>query len=80
MKDEKNTKNKIESALDKIRPMLERDGGNVKFVNFTEKTGVAEVRLQGHCAGCPMAQMTLKQVVEEQIKKEAPEVKEVVSE
>ncbi|PIT93936.1 hypothetical protein COU00_01730 [Candidatus Falkowbacteria bacterium CG10_big_fil_rev_8_21_14_0_10_43_11] len=71
--------NKIDQALNKIRPMLAQDGGDVEFVSFDEKTGVAEVKLQGHCAGCPMAQMTLQQGIERAIKEEAPEVREVRS-
>ena len=71
--------NKIDQALNKIRPMLQQDGGDVEFVSFDEKTGVAEVKLQGHCAGCPMAQMTLQQGIERAIKEEAPEVREVRS-
>lgn len=72
-------KNKIEKALDKIRPTLQADGGDVKFVEFNEKTGVVSVQLVGMCAHCPMSQITLKQGIEEEVKKEVPEVKEVVS-
>ena len=55
------------------------DGGDVEFVNFDEATGKLEVRLQGACLGCPMAQMTLEQGIGNTIKKEIPEVKEVVN-
>ena len=65
---------KIEKSLNKIRPMLQHDGGDVKFIDFDEKTGVVKVELQGHCVGCPMSQMTLKQVIEEEMKKEVKEV------
>ncbi len=70
---------KIEKSLNKIRPMLQHDGGDVKFIDFDEKTGVVKVELQGHCVGCPMSQMTLKQVIEEEMKKEVKEVKEVIT-
>ena len=69
---------KIREALDKIRPFLQRDGGNIEFVELTEDMTV-KVRLQGHCAGCPGAQMTIKGVVERIIKESYPEIKGVES-
>ena len=71
-------KEKIELALDKIRPTLMADGGNVELVEVTPD-GMVKVRLTGACGGCPMSQMTLKQGVERVIKQDVPEVKEVVS-
>ena len=58
---------KIIEAIGKIRPYLQRDGGDIEFVELTEDL-IVKVRLQGHCAGCPGAQMTLKGVVERIIK------------
>ena len=49
---------KIIEALGKIRPFLQRDGGDIEFVELTEDM-IVKVRLQGHCAGCPGAQMTI---------------------
>lgn len=72
-------KNKIEKSLDEIRPMLQADGGDVQFVDFDEKTGLLRVQLVGMCAHCPMSQITLKQGIEAKIKKEIPEVKEVMA-
>jgi len=69
---------KIIEVLDKIRPSLQADGGDVKLVSWDDETGVVEVRLVGMCSGCPMAQVTLKQGIEAELKKEIPEVKEVV--
>ena len=69
-------KEKIEAALNKIRPMLQRDGGNVELVDV-EEDGIVKVRLQGACAGCPMSQMTLKNGIERILKEEIPEVKSV---
>ena len=66
---------KIQTSLDKIRPQLQADGGDVEFVAFEK--GTVKVRLQGHCAGCPMSQMTLKQGIENLLKQEVPEVKKV---
>ncbi len=68
---------KVEKALDKIRPALMADGGNVELVEV--KDGVVKVKLTGACAGCPMSQMTLKMGIERQLKSEIPEIKEVVS-
>ena len=64
---------KIKDALDQIRPFLQRDGGDIEFVEYTDDK-IVEVRLQGHCAGCPGAQMTIKGVVEKILKESYPEV------
>ena len=63
----------IKKALDEIRPMLQRDGGDVEFVDYTDDY-VVLVRLQGRCAGCPYSQMTVKQGIEAYLKEEIPEV------
>ncbi|MBM2825172.1 MAG: nifU [Dehalococcoidales bacterium] len=67
----------VEAALDKIRPALEADGGNVELVDI--KDGVVSVRLVGACGGCPYSTMTLQRGVAEIVKAEVPEVKEVVA-
>ncbi|MFX1511366.1 MAG: NifU family protein [Promethearchaeota archaeon] len=73
-------KEKITEVLDtQIRPILQRDGGDVELIGVDEKTGTVQVRLQGRCAGCPMSQMTTKAVVERIIKEQIPNVKEIVS-
>jgi Fe-S cluster biogenesis protein NfuA len=76
---EKNLENSIKEALDKVRPMLQADGGDVNFVNWLPETGTVKVQLIGMCAHCPMAQITLKQGIETEVKKLVPEVKEVVA-
>jgi Fe-S cluster biogenesis protein NfuA len=68
---------KVEAVLDKIRPSLIADGGNVELVEVNE--GVVKLKLTGACAGCPMSTMTLKNGIERILKQEIPEVKEVVS-
>ena len=68
---------KVEEALNKIRPMLVRDGGNVELVEVSD--GTVKVKLTGACAGCPMSTMTLKMGIEKILKEEVPEVKEVVA-
>jgi Fe-S cluster biogenesis protein NfuA len=67
----------VEAALNKVRPTLIADGGNVELVDI--KDGVVQVRLTGACSTCPMAPLTLKMGVEKAIKSEFPEVKEVVA-
>ena len=74
---EVNMKEKVQEALNKIRPMLQADGGDVELVDVQD--GIVKVRLQGMCAGCPMSQMTLKNGIEKILKKELPEVKSVES-
>ncbi|MBN2383768.1 NifU family protein [bacterium] len=70
-------KEKVEKALDLIRPSLMMDGGNVELVDVQD--GVVKVKLTGACHGCPMAQMTLKAGVERIIRQNVPEIKEVVA-
>ena len=68
-------KEQVEKALEKIRPLLQRDGGDIELVEITD--GIVKVRLTGACKGCPMSQMTLKQGVEKLLMKEVPGLKEV---
>lgn len=70
-------KEKVAEVLDKIRPSLQADGGDVELVDVED--GIVKVKLTGACAGCPMSQMTLKMGIERLLKKEIPEVSEVVS-
>ncbi|WP_457571338.1 NifU family protein [Desulfovulcanus sp.] len=67
---------KVEQVLEKIRPTLQADGGDVELVEVTEN-GIVQVRLQGACKGCPMSQITLKNAIERLILKEIPEIKAV---
>ncbi len=67
---------RVEEVLGKVRPMLQRDGGDVELVDVQDD-GVVKVRLTGACSGCPMSTMTLKNAIEETIKKEIPEIKSV---
>jgi Fe-S cluster biogenesis protein NfuA len=67
-------KEKVEQVLNVIRPQLQADGGNVELVEVTENN-IVKVRLQGACAGCPMAQITLKNGIERILKMKIPEIK-----
>lgn len=71
-------KEKVEAVLEKIRPALEADGGNVELIEVTPQ-GVVKVRLKGSCGCCPMSQMTLEMGIERMLKEAIPEVKEVVA-
>ena len=65
-------KERVEKVIDKIRPVLQADGGNIELVDVVD--GIVKVRLTGACAGCQGAQMTLKMGVEKTLKEEIPEV------
>lgn len=67
----------IINSLERIRPMLQMDGGDVEFVNVS-KDGVVSVKMQGACGNCPGAMMTIKMVIEERLRQEVPGVKEVI--
>jgi len=62
---------KVKEALDKVRPALQADGGDVELIGVDDK-GVVQVRLTGACGGCPMATMTLKNGIEKTLKEEVP--------
>ncbi|MEK6715354.1 MAG: NifU family protein [Candidatus Omnitrophota bacterium] len=67
---------KVEKALDKVRPMLAADGGDVELVEVTSDN-IVRLKLTGTCGCCPMSQMTLKNGVEKMLKAEIPEIKNV---
>ena len=69
---------KVEAILDKIRPLLQADGGDVELVDVDDD-GVVKVRLQGACIGCPMSTITLQQGIARILKEQIPEVKEVIA-
>ncbi len=68
---------KVEKALELIRPALQADGGDVELVDVVE--GIVKVRLKGACGGCPMSQLTLTRGVEQTVKRAVPEVKQVIA-
>ena len=70
-------KERVQIIIDKIRPLLQRDGGDIQLIEVSD--GVVKVKLQGACGSCPMSAMTLKMGVEKQLKQEIPEIKEVVA-
>ncbi|OCC16347.1 NifU-like domain protein [Dissulfuribacter thermophilus] len=68
---------KVQEALDKVRPMLQRDGGDVELVDVDEEMGIVQVRLTGACKGCAMSQMTLRMGIERFLVQEVPGVRGV---
>ncbi len=71
-------KEKVEAVLNRIRPALQADGGDVELIDVTSD-GVVKIRLTGACRGCPLSEITLKVGIEKAIKQEVPEVREVVA-
>jgi len=69
-------KEKVEAALEKVRPWLKADGGNVELIGVTDD-GVVKVKLTGACGSCPMSQMTLKMGIGKVLRKEVPEIKDI---
>jgi Fe-S cluster biogenesis protein NfuA len=70
-------KKRVQEAIDEIRPQIQGDGGDVELVSV--ENGIVKVRLVGHCAGCPMSQMTLKNGIEAYVKQRVPEIQSVES-
>lgn len=67
----------IEQVIETIRPVILKDGGNIEFVQFDEQNNV-HVRLTGACVGCPSSIFTLKFGVEEALKQQLPEIRDVI--
>lgn len=70
---------RVQNALDKIRPGLMADGGDAELIEVDGEAGVATIRMVGACGGCPMSTMTLKMGIERTIRAAVPEIKEVVA-
>ena len=71
-------RDRVLAALEKVRPGLQKDGGDVELVEVTPD-GIVKVKLTGACGGCPMSQMTLKMFIERVVREEVPEVKAVLN-
>jgi len=70
---------RIQAALDEVRPALQFDGGDAALLGYSEETGVVQLRLQGACSGCGMSQVTLQAGIERIIRERVPEVRAVVA-
>lgn len=69
-------KEKVQKAIEEVRPHLQADGGDIELIDVTEDN-VVKVRLQGACVGCPMRQMTLTHGITQFLKRKVPEIKNV---
>jgi len=78
MSDTKSIRERVKKALERVRPYLQSDGGDIELIEVTDDLSV-KVRLTGACHGCPYSMQTLKAGVEQAIMKEVPEIKRVIS-
>lgn len=70
---------RVEQVIEKVKPYIQSDGGDITLVDVVEETGIVKVKLSGACDTCPSASQTLKGGVERMVKLEVPEIKEVVT-
>jgi Fe-S cluster biogenesis protein NfuA len=70
---------RVEKVLEKIRPYIQSDGGDIALVSVDEAAGIVKVSLSGACGSCPSSTATLKGGVERMVRQEIPEIKEVVA-
>lgn len=72
-------KNKVQKVLDEIRPALQADGGDVILESLDPEKGIVEVKLTGVCAHCPMASLTLRELIEKTLKEKIKGIKKVIT-
>ena len=78
MADAENSLNsKVQTVLNEVRKMIQRDGGDLELVNVDEDTGQVQVRFRGACVGCPSAAITFQNAIEQTLKQQVPEIKAV---
>lgn len=70
---------RVETALDKVRPALQADGGDARVVASDEKKGTVSIEMLGACKGCPLSQLDFVYAIERLIRREVPEVKEIIA-
>lgn len=78
MTQENGMRDRVEAALERIRPAVQMDGGDVQLVDVSDE-GVVTVQMMGACGGCPMSMLTLKAGIERIVKQQVPEVTEIVA-
>ncbi len=71
-------RDRVDEALDRVRPYVQQDGGNVELVNVNEDDGIVFIRFQGSCSGCPSSAATLQMGIQNEIRTSVPEVREVI--
>jgi Fe-S cluster biogenesis protein NfuA len=70
---------RIEKALDKVRPALKADGGDARVVECDETNGKVSIEMLGACGGCPLSQLDFVYAIESLIRREVPEVRDIVA-
>jgi Fe-S cluster biogenesis protein NfuA len=74
-----NMRGQVERALDKVRPALQADGGDARVVECDETSGKVSIEMLGACGGCPLSQLDFVYAIESLIRREVPEVRDIVS-
>jgi Fe-S cluster biogenesis protein NfuA len=75
----KDMRGRIEKALDKVRPALKADGGDARVVECDERSGKVSIEMLGACGGCPLSQLDFVYAIESLIRREVPEVRDIVA-
>jgi Fe-S cluster biogenesis protein NfuA len=78
MQEQRNMQSRVEEALDKVRPALRADGGDARVVACDEKSGSVSIQMLGACKGCPLSQLDFVYAIDSLIRREVPEVREIV--
>ena len=79
MSDTKNMRARVERALDKVRPAMKADGGDARVVDCDEASGKVSIEMLGACGGCPLSQLDFAYAIEGLIRREVPEVRDIVA-
>lgn len=72
-------RSRVEEALDKVRPAMQADGGDARVVECDEKTGSVSIEMIGACKGCPLSQLDFAYAIESLIRREVPDVREILA-
>jgi Fe-S cluster biogenesis protein NfuA len=79
MKEKGDMRSRVQEALDKVRPALKADGGDARIVACDEKSGTVSIQMLGACKGCPLSQLDFSYAIESLIRRDVPEVREIVA-
>lgn len=79
METSKNMRSRVETALNKVRPALKADGGDARVVECDEEKGKVSIEMLGACGGCPLSQLDFAYSIEGLIRREVPEVRDIVA-
>ena len=79
MAEKRDMRSRVEEALDKVRPAMRADGGDARVVACDEATGLVSIQMLGACKGCPLSQLDFAYAIDGLIRREVPEVREIVA-